>query len=137
MVPIEGIHVGDLALSRDPETGELAYKPVVKTTFRKPTQVYQVETDDMRFQATGGHFFWVSGAGWTRISAMQPDSPLHGIRGTVNLKSIESAGEAAVYNLVVADFHTYFVGSDQILSHDVTFAQPTDRPVPGLAAVTH
>ena len=68
---------------------------------------------------------------------MQPDSPLHGIRGTVNLKSIESAGEAAVYNLVVADFHTYFVGSDQILSHDVTFAQPTDRPVPGLAAVTH
>ncbi len=40
----------------------------------------------------------------------------------------------AAYNLVVADFHTYFIGEAKILVHDNTIHQPTDVVVPGLAA---
>ena len=37
-----------------------------------------------------------------------------------------------LYNLVVADFHTYFVGHSKILSHDNTVRDATDAVVPGL-----
>ena len=37
------------------------------------------------------------------------------------------------YNLVVADFHSYFVGEAKILSHDNTVREPTDQAVPGFA----
>ena len=37
------------------------------------------------------------------------------------------------YNLVVADFSTYFVGKEKILSHDVTEKKTTHNIVPGLA----
>ena len=33
---VEEIQVGDLVLSQHPGTGELAYKPVLKTTVRPP-----------------------------------------------------------------------------------------------------
>ena len=36
------------------------------------------------------------------------------------------------YNLVVADFNTYFVGPEKILTHDVTERRPTRSIVPGL-----
>jgi hypothetical protein len=44
----------------------------------------------------------------------------------------EPAANATVYNLVVADFHTYFVGQTKLLSHDVTPREPTLARVPGL-----
>jgi hypothetical protein len=42
-----------------------------------------------------------------------------------------------VHNLVVEDCHTYFVGREGILVHDITymtFRQPTQAVVPGLLA---
>ena len=42
--------------------------------------------------------------------------------------------EAEAYNLVVADFNTYFVGETGILVHDNTPRLPTRATVPGLAA---
>ena len=41
-------------------------------------------------------------------------------------------GLEATYNLIVADFHTYFVGEGKILSHDNTIREPTVALVPGL-----
>ena len=37
-----------------------------------------------------------------------------------------------VHNLIVADFHTYFVGEKGILVHDITYRNPTRAVVPGL-----
>ena len=43
-------------------------------------------------------------------------------------------GETAqTYNLVVADYHTYFVGKTGILSHDVLTPRGTNCLVPGLS----
>jgi hypothetical protein len=40
------------------------------------------------------------------------------------------AGET--YNLVVDRYHSYFVGGQRVLSHDVLSRQPTQCVVPGL-----
>ena len=50
----------------------------------------------------------------------------------VHLSSVELAPEEETYNLVVADFHTYFVGYRKVLSHDNSMRMPTRAVVPGL-----
>jgi hypothetical protein len=64
-----------------------------------------------------------------------PQQPIHTVVGMARVESVEDEAEPApVYNLVVADFHTYFVGPAMILSHDVLPPRPTNVKVPGLAA---
>ena len=132
-IAVETVQVGDLALARNPETGELAYKPVLRTTVRPATELHKVTSGGDSFSATGGHTFWISGQGWMKIRDAQPGMLFHGVTDPIEIESIEPAGSEPTYNLIVADFHTYFVGRRLVLSHDPTFAQPTDVKVPGLA----
>ena len=56
----------------------------------------------------------------------------HGAEGTTPLRRSAAAGVGPVYNLIVADFHSYFVGKAMVYSHDITARKPTDLLVPGL-----
>jgi hypothetical protein len=47
---------------------------------------------------------------------------------------VKPFGQEEAYNLVVADFNTYFVGETGVLVHDNTPRTPTRATVPGLAA---
>jgi len=58
---------------------------------------------------------------------------LHCATGTVQVSDVVPIEKPAqTYNLVVADFNTYFVGPEKILVHDVTERKPTHNIVPGL-----
>jgi hypothetical protein len=129
---IESIRVGDLVLSQHPLTGELAYKPVLRTTVRPPEKLVYVKTAGETFQCTGGHPFWVSGEGWVKARALVSGSELHAAAGTSRVSQVSEAGTAETYNLIVADFHTYFLGDKKVLTHDNTPRRPTLGPVPGL-----
>ena len=130
---IEKISVGDLVLAQHPETGELAYKPVLRTTVRPKAPLIKLQAGGETCLCSGGHLFWVSGTGWVKSRELQSGQILHSAAGPVHLSSVELAGEEATYNLVVADFHTYFVGYRKVLSHDNTIRLPTRAVVPGLA----
>lgn len=132
LVAVESIQPGDRVLSKNVETGELAYKVVLHTTVREPSPVTKFMLGDEAIQATTGHHFWVSGRGWTKTHELATKQPLHTPIGAVRVDSTESAEPAPTYNLVVADFHTYFVGKNAILSHDVLPPKPTNKVVPGL-----
>jgi len=56
------------------------------------------------------------------------------VREPIRVAAIESTDEAEAYNLIVADFNTYFVGKGGILVHDNTPRRPTRATVPGLAS---
>jgi hypothetical protein len=45
--------------------------------------------------------------------------------------SAEPDAREQTYNLVVADFHTYFVGKTRVLSHDNTPCPPSKHKQPG------
>ena len=126
--------IGDLCLSRDIETGELAYKPVLLTTVREKRLLTELAIGDDKIQATGGHLFWVSGTGWVRAKELRPSQVLHTATAPANILAVQPGIMAKTYNLVVADFHTYFVGERKLLSHDNTPRRPTRMIVPGLAA---
>jgi len=130
--PIEKIQAGDLVLSQDPETGELAYKPVLQTTIRPPVEILKFQTGHDTIRSTGGHAYWVAGSGWVKTRELKPGARLHTIRGSTNVESIEATGSQPAYNLVVAEFHTYFVGNEKLLSHDNTTRKAINSTPVGL-----
>ncbi len=132
---IENIKKGDFVLAQNSATGELAYKPVTDTTVGRPLPLMNLHIGEQLYRCTLGHLFWVSGAGWKMAKELKPGDWLHTATGMVQLDGVERKDEAACYNLVVADFNTYFVGKSMVLVHDITMRSPADKAiVPGLLA---
>ena len=133
---IEQIRVGDLVLAKNAETGELAYKPVLRTTIRPATPLVRLtvagESPSERITASPGHVFWVSGRGWLMASELESGEVLHGLTGPVRIREVQPSAPEQTYNLVVADFSSYFVGANKIISHDFTPRGGVNVVVPGL-----
>jgi hypothetical protein len=130
--PIEQLHVGDMALTKDVETGELAYRPIIRTTTREPKPLVTINLGPEQITSTGGHPFFVPGEGWVRARELTAGQFLHTPTGTIQIDSVTETPDEETYNLVVDGFHTYFVGMSQALVHDVSITSPTDAIVPGL-----
>lgn len=129
---IEQVRIGDCVLSQDPESGELAYKPVLATTVRPPSPLINIRVEGETIRATRGHPFWVSGIGWQMAKELKAGQWLHTAAGPVLIESCEQHGTAEAYSLVVADFNSFFVGELQVLVHDNNLRQVTSAKVPGL-----
>jgi hypothetical protein len=131
-IAIEQIRVGDLVLARDVDSGELAFKPVVRTTVRPAGPLVKITAGRETFETSGGHLFWVSGEGWVKSRKLQSGMVLHTASGPSRVSRVAEGSTAVTYNLVVADFNTYFVGQQKLLSHDNTVRRATSAVVPGL-----
>ncbi len=59
---------------------------------------------------------------------------IHGVESATRIETLLPVEEEETYNLVVADFSTYFVGQQGILVHDNTPRRPTQAVVPGFTA---
>jgi hypothetical protein len=130
---IETIVAGDMVLSQNPDTGELAFRPVQETTVRPPGRMARVNLGDETIATTLGHRFWVLGKGWEMAKHLD-ETWLHSLEGPKGVSVIEPMAPEAAYNLVVDDFHTYFVGDSRLLVHDNTCPRPTTAIAPGLPA---
>jgi hypothetical protein len=130
--PIETLQIGDLVLSKDVHTGRLGYKPVVGTTIRPASEILIVKTGDDSIETTLGHPFWASGSGWKMAKELDEGTVLHGVKSPARVDDIETAKSAEAYNLIVADFATYFVGKSGLLVHDNTAREPTLASIPGI-----
>jgi hypothetical protein len=119
LVAIDKICVGELVLSRNPETGETAYKPVLARTLKPRVPMTRLSAGGDALSATPGHFFWTDD-GWKKARELKTHSTLVGADGTATLAAAEQTEPAQAYNLIVADFGTYFVGKNRILVHDAT-----------------
>ena len=70
---------------------------------------------------------------WTKARKLPSAAVLHRVTGTTPVDRVEAGPHLRTYNLVVADFSTYFVGRQQVLVHDNTPPRPTATVVPGLS----
>jgi hypothetical protein len=132
LAPIESLKPGDRVLSQNQDTGELAYKIVLRTTLRPPTKMVKITAAGEEIVTTLGHPFWVDGHGWKMAKELSTGELVHSIFGAAPIDRIEPADEAQAHNLVVDDFNTYFVGRTGVLVHDNEFRRPTRAVVPGL-----
>lgn len=134
---VDKVQIGDRVLAQDPDTGELAYKLVLRTTVREHSGTITVGLPGgKQIVASGGHPCWVAGRGWVNARHLKAGMLLHGVEGGAEIESVEIDDDAdqTVYNLVVEDFHDYFAGEGHLLLHDITPRGPTRAPLPGLEA---
>ncbi|MDX1963667.1 MAG: polymorphic toxin-type HINT domain-containing protein [Pirellulales bacterium] len=133
LVAIDRIKAGDLVLAQDTATGALGWRPVLKTTTRDPQPLFHILCGAETIRATGGHPFWVVGTGWVKARELQPGMVLHGLKVTEPIRSVELVEKPVkTFNLVVEDDHNYFVGQQQVLSHDITIREGVSAVVPGV-----
>jgi hypothetical protein len=129
--PIEQIVVGDLVLAQNSTTGELAYRPVLQTTIGPPIPVLRISLPGETITATLGHRFWVNGRGWQMAKQLKPAMALHAVDQAMDVTAIDKGEDMACHNLVVDEFHTYFVGKSRLLVHDKECPRPTIAVIPG------
>lgn len=129
--PIEALEIGDLVLSQDVDSGELCFQPIIGRTVRPPSEMLKLIYAGEALRTTLGHPLWVAGEGWQMAKEIDEGNLLHTIDGPVSVNSIESDGQEAAYNLVVANTSNYFVGQKGVLVHDNTPRPPTQARIPG------
>ncbi|MBQ8141758.1 MAG: hypothetical protein IJ194_01205 [Bacilli bacterium] len=111
---IEDIKVGDKVLSKNPETGEIAYKRVTKL-YRNETHAWVTIHLGKKHEITCTllHIFFVSGIGKRNAFTLKQGSQLFdkdGNKITVTWVDIKRTKHSeTTYNIEVEDFHTYFV----------------------------
>ncbi|GHA02626.1 hypothetical protein GCM10008090_10030 [Arenicella chitinivorans] len=124
--PISQVVEGELVASRDVESGEISWKPVVQTfVFDDDRVTYlltliNVDGLEEKFEVTDNHPFWVQGIGWVDSIDLRSGMNIPSYKGGyLTVVDITPLGKSPVtYNFEVADFHTYFVGEEQALVHN-------------------
>ncbi|MGY1843129.1 polymorphic toxin-type HINT domain-containing protein [Modestobacter sp. SYSU DS0875] len=150
--PISQIDVGDLVTTRDPETGEVTWQPVLDVivghgekhlikVVTAPAQASalddgQVADGDARADtwiATANHPIWVEGEGWTEADDLALGDLLMGAAGDYRVvQDLDDRGwllGQTVYNLSVANVHTFVVGDEGAgsLVHNCSAVGPSSQ----------
>ena len=128
---IADVQVGDKVISRNPATGRDEVKTVTATIKRFASAVVTVALTDAKtgqtetLTCTPEHPFFTVGGGWVEagslgigtsiVSRAGPALSVTGLTwkrdSTKELEANGGVGSVAVYNLTVADDHTFFVGT--------------------------
>lgn len=132
---IEQIKVGDLVLSKDEITGQMAFKPVTELIQRHKRVIYEIKTivtlpnGESRttvFKTTDDHPWRTHDGRWLKTIELANGTLIQSAYGNgVEVVSVINTGKITkTYNLEVADFHTYFVGEDRVWVHNA--CRPND-----------
>lgn len=127
---IETLDVGDDVLSQNVATGALDFKPILLVHHDPPSETIKLTLDDRETITTiGYHRFWRPGIGWTQANDLKVGDHTRVLDGIMTVTKVEPGPVVPVYNLDVADDHTFFVGENDVLVHDNSFPD-SSRIVP-------
>ena len=121
--PIESIALGTLVLAYDEETGEQAYKKVVRLFRNETYEWYHIFVNDEEIVCTGGHpFYSTKYDKFVAAKDLETDDKLlfsNGEYGIINQIEVEVLSKPqTTYNFEVEDYHTYYVGENEVLVHN-------------------
>jgi hypothetical protein len=127
-VPIETVSVGDLVWAVDPATGITDYLTVTEVFSHHVGLPLEVVIGDDLIRVTEKHPFWVVGEGWVGAENLEPGGCVQTLARTcqaiVSIQVVTT--DTWVYNFTVADAHTYFMGDEQWLVHNMCSATGID-----------
>ena len=120
---IDKIEAGDKVWAYDIFTGETELKKVLTVYVHDDvTEILHLHTTSGDVDTTTNHPFYVSGRGWVAAGDLNVGDEAYLIDGSaayVTGAELERFTEPVkVYNLEVADIHTYFVGDKAVLVHN-------------------
>lgn len=131
--PIETLEVGERVWSRDEQTGRVELRPIVQTIVTHGQAVIDLEVGGPRSESehlsvTPSHPFWAEGKGWVAAAELSADALWSPSGALVATPLATNPGLTTVYNLEVAEFHTYFVGRSHAWVHNA--CKPTTPTTP-------
>jgi len=123
-IPIEEIEAGMLVYACNPDTGEMDLREVVQTFESKSSELVHVYTDsDNEIITTPTHPFYTPKNGGTAAIALRAGDILVTVNGAqVVVEKVEHElleNPVTVYNFEVEGLHTYYVGTDEVLVHNM------------------
>ena len=125
LVPIEDIKIGDKVWSFNEETGDTSLQAVIHLISGEgEKEIVQIKLNNGEtIEATAGHPFYTMTSGgswdWQYAGELTSDSMLFTTTDAVDIKSVFVEYEQLpVYNLTVANDHTYYVGESSVLAHN-------------------
>ena len=127
--PIESLRVGDRVLSQDAATGALAFEPILAVHHNPPCATIRVMLDNGEtLVASIYHRFWLAGKGWAMARELKEGDVLRTFGPLAKVVSATPGEVMPVFNLDVARFRTFFVGTTDALVHDNTLPDPRLKP---------
>lgn len=127
LVAISDIVEGDLVAATDPVTGETLAKPVVDVIVGYGDKhLVSLDISGTPLLATANHPIWVEGKGWIDASRIGiADRVLLPGGAKASIREVRDLGvqpDQLVYNLTVADVHTYtvFAGDTPLVTHNAS-----------------
>ena len=125
LIPIEQVQIGDMVWSQPEESGERAFRPVVRLLRFQDKAIWKIAfgrsgAEHENVFATPNHPFWVKGVGWTRADLLQPGMIVELLDGEdAFVSECRDTGVLQdVFNFEVQDFHTYYVSGIGIWVHN-------------------
>ena len=119
---IEQVKVGDLVLSKNEKTGEVAAKKVTNVSVRADIWTRKLTFDNGAIlETTDEHPLYVEGRGFVKAKQIGIGSCIVTRAGpSAKVVAVEAdVRRATVYNFTVDEFHTYFVGDAALWVHNV------------------
>lgn len=119
LVPISEIEEGDYVLAYHEETGEVGYYPVTETWVHEDPVLTYLVIEGEFIATTPNHPFYTT-EGWVEAGELGEDAYVvraGGAPGQV-WESLTFTLPRQMYDLTVAEAHTFFVGEEQWLVHN-------------------
>ena len=120
---IECIREGELVWAQDENTGEKTLKKVLHTFINETYELVHVQIQGEIISSTPGHPYYIAGKGWVCAQSLKPGDRVFFKNGCMEeIQSVEierTEKPVKVYNFEVEDFHTYFVGENEVLVHNL------------------
>ena len=119
-IPIKDVDVGDKVLAWDELTESTGYFLVTATTAHWDPVIVKLTVDGETIETTPEHPFYVEEKGWTQAGELVVGDAIRQADGTpsVVIDVVFETTPALMYNLTVADAHTFFVGSGEWVVHN-------------------
>jgi RHS repeat-associated protein len=111
---IETLRKGDWVVARpEGDVGEAVAPCRIEAVHVREGKVIRIGAASQVFRVTPDHPIYARGRGWVAAGSLREGDELSGEDGGwLRVEGVRDAGEVErVYNLTVADYHTYFVGS--------------------------
>ena len=133
-MPIEQFRPGDWILSAPEENPDGPPEPrQVQEVFTNYAQLLNLHVGGKVIRTTSEHPFYIKGKGWAKAQELRKADLLRSHDGQwLHVQAVTDSRELApVYNLRIADYHTYFVGSREwgfsVWAHNACWVRSTSQ----------
>jgi hypothetical protein len=119
LIPIDTILAGTKVRTRGDEWFDDSVLPMSSPVHRNSPDYFLLKTEHDQFALTPNHKLWVQGHGWMPVKDIEFGAAIATAAGDTLVVSKEYVNRPlSVYNFTVDKTHTYFVGKEQIWSHN-------------------